>query len=364
MKIKVILKRVVDGKEERETVFLSGAAAEAVKRVHDREKERRSRLKKFFRVEWCPLFGVLPEPGEISPNDNRLIESINAARKFIGGTLLSCFDSWCDLRRNKYILDDIKLCMPRSESYDPFCPSIFEIKKELFSICLVHAHDIVDPLVDPFPADLKKLFGVDEAQILAARDFHKQSESSNNAVWKEAYERAHKLVYGRSTNGLKVTSLDEIRFSPKKKGTLHRSFDDSQVLAILTISLCYSALKKEFMKQCDAKEFLMGPRLLETIKDGHVRMSRKVVFPEDRSTKVGDGKKKKKAYKDNETKKAVARQRDRRLQEWANAIWKRHPSWKPPQITVRILKEHPKINLKHSTIEQKIRKFLSYLNLH
>jgi len=351
MKIKVILKRVVDGKEEREAVFLSGAAAEAVKRVHDREKERRSRLKKFFRLEWCPLFGVLPEPGEISPNDNRLIESINTARKFLGGTLLSCFDSWCDLMRNKYILD-IKLCMPRSESYDPFCPSIFEIKKELFSIYLVDIHDIVNPLVDPFPADLKKIFGVDEVQILAARDFHKQSESRHNTAWKEAYERAHKLVYGHGTDGLEA--LNEIHFFPKKKRILHGSLDDGQVLAIVSISLCYSALKKMFMNQDYDKEFIMGTTLLEKIVDGHVRMSRKVVSPEDSSTKVGDGKKKKKAQKDNETKKAVARQRDRRLQKWANAIWEKDPSLSKASVADSIKKKHPKINLESGTIAKKI----------
>ena len=355
-KYKVILKRVVNGKEERETIFLSEAAAKAVKRVHDREKQRRSRLKKFFRLEWCPLFGVLPEPGEISPNDNRLIDSINAARKYLGGTLLSCFDNWCDLRRKKYILDDIKLCMPRSESYDPFCPSIFEIKKELFSIYLVDIHDIVDPLVDPFPADLKKIFGVDEAQILAARDFHKQSESRHNTTWKEAYERAHKLVYGHGTDGLEA--LGEIQFFPKKKRTLHGSLDDGQVLAIVSISLCYSALKKIFMNQDYDQEFIMGTKLLEKIVDGHVRMSRKVVSPEDSSTQVGDGKKKKKAQKDNKTKKAIARQRDRRLQEWANAIWEKDPSLSKASVADSIKKKHPKIKLETGTIAKKIEKNL------
>ena len=251
---------------------------------------------------------------------------------------------------------DIGLVSPRRENYDPFCPSIDEIKEEILSVrlWLLDQELSGQPEDGQHPVNLKKIFGIDAAQILAARDFHKQSESRHGAAWEKAYERAHKLVYGCSTNGLKVTSLDEIRFSPKKKGTLHRSFDDSQVLVILAISLCYSALKKAFMKQCDAKEFLMGPRLLETIKDGHVRMSRKVVFPEDRSTKVGDGKKKKKAQTDNETKKAVARQRDRRLQEWANAIWKRHPSLYKNTVADWILREHPKIDLTTETIAKSL----------
>jgi hypothetical protein len=357
MKIKVILTRVVDGKEERETVFLSGAAAEAVKQVHDREKKKRAGLERFFRHEWCPLFGVLPEPSEISVNAHRLTDCIEDARRFLGGRDLSLFDSMCAHEREMHgTWGDIGLVSPRRENYDPFCPSIDEIKEEILSVrrWLLDQELSGQPEDGQHPVTLKKIFGIDAAQILAARDFHKQSESRRDAAWEIAYERAHKLVYGRSTNGLKVTSLDEIRFSPKKKGTLHRSFDDSQVLAILTISLCYSALKKEFMKQCDAKEFLMGPRLLETIKDGHVRMSRKVVSPEDRSTKVGDVKKKKKAHKDNETKKAVARQRDRRLQGWANAIWEKDPSLSKASVADSIKKKHPKINLESGTIAKKI----------
>lgn len=359
MKIKVILTRVVDGKEERETVLLSGAAAEAVKQVHDREKKKRAGLERFFRHEWCPLFGVMPEPSEISVNAHRLTDCIEDARRFLGGRDLSLFDSMCTHEREMHgTWGDIGLVSPRRENYDPFCPSIDEIKEEILSVrrWLLDQELSGQPEDGQHPVNLKKIFGIDAAQILAARNFHKQSESRRDAVWKEAYERAHKLVYGRSTNGLKVTSLDEIRFSPKKKGTLHRRFDDSQILAILTISLCFSALKKIFMNQDYDKEFIMGTTLLKKIIDGHISMSKTVTSAGKWGNKGKDGKRKKKAHKDNETKKAVARQRDRRLQEWADAIWERYPTKSKVSVADWIKRKHPNINLTPGTIAQKIDK--------
>ncbi len=310
-------------------------------------KEEKACLEKFFQYEWCPLFGVLPEYENFSdPMVHRFINTVEKARNFLGGAPLGARQYLYDSYRQILVREGICSTTPASKIVDPYCPSIDEIKNEVNSIYrllleltwrITKKGPTRPDTINNATRTLMKEFKIDDAGILAARDLQKQMKGNRDDKWNNICGRAKQIINGAG-------------YAPKKKRTLHAYLDDDQALAIFSILMCYSAMKKIVMKG-ESIEFFMGfdqaDIILNRIIEAHVGMSKRVVW----------GIEGKKVVKKVQTPE-LTQQKYSRWQRLANEIWNRknHSEWGNSRVAGKIKEEHPRITEQQATIAKQIRK--------
>lgn len=281
-------------------------------------KREKARLKKFFKHDWCPLFGPIFDtnspPGSIV---RRCYQIIEEARIFLGSYWIRCTPAFPDATS---------------------CPSIQEIKDLLIKPHLIARGD-PDSCADS--DDLKTMSGIDEINIAAAREIRRQ--------WVHMKPKAEKLLFEDWKSRLKSKS----DYVQKPSRRLHCLFSDDQTLALLAISACHSIL-------CDLdadqgileRDITTAERFLRAAINSHVRRSKKWMTSGKKGAPYGrEGGKAKKGYED-----MKAWERHEQWLEWAEEIQEKNPDLNDSEIARKIINRHPEVTHDLQIIRKTIKK--------
>lgn len=342
-------------------------------------------LKKYFRHEWCPLFGTLPDFDDLYEDKDarEWIQVSEEARTYLGGAYLESFSNANYAARMALRQRGLASFKPDSAIKNHLCPDLDEIHRE---ICITHkCWSEKEGGGRRIPRSIEEQFGISAAQILAVRKFHKRMESlcddgAENVfeyLWNASIDRywgregggiikeweihndimemsndVYALIYEQ--NGHRINGIN-------KALSLHEYFAADQVLAVVALSVAYLSLKQFVMgttkpgDDCPCMGIELASKYMNSIIGRHIDTGKKsneagrFGILGGQYGHLGGKKKKGKQHKS-------ALEKKRRWRNWANDIWRNHNNWKKIDVARLMKKQHPKIIDKAETIAKNITK--------